>query len=210
MHLHWQLVSRSATGTGSPSHIIPFRPHPIHHHHYGCPLALGLARLYPSVRQHILNQVQNNKVPDPSDINDRFESLIETPLSTLNDVPVIVIDGLDECGGLRHDASAKDDNKDLLYTLKRWAQVNHLKRFKLIITSRPEDHTSRIFPESISRHIAIPSGSDVKLGDSASRDIHAFLESRLNDMDMKPALIANASAWCCWYFYLGNHCCQLP
>jgi len=157
-----------------------------------------------------LNQVQNNKVPDPSDINDRFESLIETPLSTLNDVPVIVIDGLDECGGLRHDASAKDDNKDLLYTLKRWAQVNHLKRFKLIITSRPEDHTSRIFPESISRHIAIPSGSDVKLGDSASRDIHAFLESRLNDMDMKPALIANASAWCCWYFYLGNHCCQLP
>jgi len=135
MHLHWQLVSRSATGTGSPSHIIPFRPHPIHHHHYGCPLALGLARLYPSVRQHILNQVQNNKVPDPSDINDRFESLIEMPLSTLNDVPVIVIDGLDDCGGLRHDASAKDDNKDLLYMLKCWAQVNHLKRFKLIITS---------------------------------------------------------------------------
>jgi len=148
-------------------------------------------------------------VPDPSDINDRFESLIETPLSTLNDVPseelpVIVIDGLDECGGLRHDASAKDDYKDLLYTLKRWAQVNHLKRFKLIITSRPENHTSRIFPESISRHIAIPSGSDVKLGDSASRDIHAFLESRLNDMEMKPALIAKRKCLVLLVFLSGQ------
>ena len=160
-------------------------------------VALGLARLYPSVRQHILNLVQNNKVPDPSDMNGRFKFLIETPLSTLNDVPseelpVIVIDGLDECGGLRHDSSAKDDYKDLLYTLKRWTQVDHLKRFKLVITSRSEDHISQIFPESISIHIAIPSGSDVKLGDSASRDIRAFLESRLNDMEMKPALIENA------------------
>jgi len=50
-------------------------------------VALGLARLYPSVRQHILNLVQNNKVPDPSDMNGRFKFLIETPLSTLNDVP---------------------------------------------------------------------------------------------------------------------------
>jgi len=67
-----------------------------------------------------------------------------------------------------------------------------LKRFKLIITSRPEDHISRIFPESISIHIAIPSGSNIKLGDSASRDIRAFLELRLNDMEMKLALIAKA------------------
>jgi len=160
-------------------------------------VALGLARLYPSVRQHILNLVQNNKVPDPSDMNGRFKSLIETPISTLNDVPseelpVIVIDGLDECGGLRHDSSAKDDYKDLLYTLKYWAQVNHLKRFKLIITSRPEDQISRIFPESISIHIAIPSGSDVKLGDSTSQDIHAFLKSCLESMGMEGALIKKA------------------
>jgi len=160
-------------------------------------VALGLARLYPSVRQHILNLVQNNRVPDPPDMDGRFKSLIETPLSTLNDVPseelpVIVVDALDECGGLRHDSSAKDDYKDLLYTLKRWAQVNHLKRFKLIITSRPEDHISRIFPESISIHIAIPSGNDVKLGDSASQDIHAFLKSYLGSMGMEGALIKKA------------------
>jgi len=62
-------------------------------------VALGLARLYPSVRQHILNKVQNDKVPDPSNIDGRFKFLIETPLSMLNDVPheelpVIVIDAL--------------------------------------------------------------------------------------------------------------------
>jgi len=160
-------------------------------------VALGLARLYPSVRQQILNLVQNDQVPDPSDLNGRFKSLIEKPLSTLNDVPseelpVIIIDALDECGGLRHDSSGKDDYKGLLRTLKRWIQINHLKRFKLIITSRQEDNISRIFPESVSIHIAIPSGSDVKLGDSTSEDIRAFLESRLNDMDMKPAWITKA------------------
>jgi len=62
-------------------------------------------------------------------MDDRFKSLIEMPLSTLNDVPseelpVIVIDGLDKCSGLRHNASAKDNYKDLSYMLKHWAQVN--------------------------------------------------------------------------------------
>ena len=160
-----------------------------------CTVACDLARLFPSLRQQLVQGIQGH---NSSDIDRLFKLLIEVPLSALVDaiphkeLPVIVIDALDECGGLRHDASAKDDYKDLLYTLKRWAQVNHLKRFKLIITSRPEDHISRIFPESISIHIAIPSGSNIKLGDSASRDIRAFLELQLNAMEMKPALIAKA------------------
>jgi len=105
---------------------------------------------------------------------------------------VIVIDALDECGGLRHDASGKEDFQSLLHTLKRWTQVDHLKRFKLVITSRPEDRISRTFPKTISIHIAIPSGSDVELGDSASQDIHVFLKSRLESMGMEGALIRKA------------------
>ena len=160
-------------------------------------VALGLARLYPSVRQKIRDIVQNDKVPDPSDFDGRFKFLIETPLSILHDMPheelpVIVIDALDECGGLRHDSSGKDDYKSLLRTLKRWAQVDHLKRFKLVVTSRQEDHISQTFPKSISTHIAIPSGSDVKLGDSASEDICAFLKSCLENMGMNEALIKKA------------------
>jgi len=160
-------------------------------------IALDLARLFPSVRQHIHNLVRGNRMPDPSDIDDRFRTLIETPLSTLNDVPpeklpIIVIDALDECGGLRHDSSGRDDFESLMHTLKRWVQVDHLKKLKLIITSRPENRITKIFPKSISVHVNIPSGSDVKLGDSVSNDIHAFLKSRLNDMEMKPAWITKA------------------
>ena len=106
---------------------------------------------------------------------------------------MIVIDALDECGGLRHDASEEEDFQSLLHTLKRWIQVDHLKRFKSVITSRPEDHISQTFPKSISIHIVIPSGSNVKLGDSASEDIRAFLKSYLENMGMNGALIKKGS-----------------
>ena len=158
-------------------------------------VACDLARMFPSLRQQL---VQGNQGHSSYDIDRLFKSLIEEPLSTLvgaipcEELPVIVIDALDECGGLRHDSSGKDDYKILLYTLKHWVQVDHLRRFKLVITSRPEGQISRIFPESISIHIAIPSGSNVKSGDSASQDIRTFLESRLNDMEMKRAQIAEA------------------
>jgi len=160
-------------------------------------VALGLARLYPSVRQQILNIVQNDKVPDPSDIDGRFKSLIETPLFTLNGVsheelPVIVIDALNECGGLRHDSSGKDDHKGLLHTLKRWAEVDHLKKFKLVITSRYDEFIQRIFPESTSIHIDIPSGSNVKPRDHTFHDIHIFLKSRLESMGEGDAWVKRA------------------
>ena len=162
-----------------------------------CVVTLGLARLYPSVRQHILNIVQKNRVPELHDIDGRFKFLIETPLLSLNDVPredlpVIVIDALDECGGLRHDLPGKDDYKGLLRTLKRWAHVDHLKRFKLVITSRQEDYITKNFPASISVHITVPSGSDVKLGDSASEDIRLFLKLCLENMGMNEVLIKKA------------------
>ena len=160
-------------------------------------VALGLARLYPSVRQHIHNIVQNDKVPGLSDIDGRFKCLIEMPLFMLNDVPreelpVIVIDALDECGGLRHDSSGKDDHKGLLHTLKRWAQVDHLKKFKLVITSRHDELIQRTFPKSMSIYVDIPSGSNVNPGDNASHDICIFLKSRLESMGEGDAWVKGA------------------
>ena len=155
-------------------------------------VACDLARLYPSLRQHLTEGTQGHR---SSDIDRLFKLLIEEPLSVLVDaipreeLPVIVIDALDECGGLKHDASGKEDFRGLLHTLKRWIQVDHLKKLKLVITSRPEDRIT--FPNSISIH-DIPSGSDVKLGDSASEDIHTFLQSRLDNMKMDPARITEA------------------
>jgi len=155
-------------------------------------VACDLARLYPSLRQHI---AQGNEGHRSSDIDRLFDSLIKGPLFALVDtipreeLPVIVIDALDECGGLRHDAPGKKDFQNLLHTLKHWIQIDHLKKLKLVITSRPEERIT--FPESISIH-DIPSGHGIKPGDSISNDIRTFLQSRLDDMKMKPAQITEA------------------
>jgi len=62
------------------------------------------------------------------------------------ELPVIVIDALDECGGLRHGTSGEEDFHGLLHTLKHWIQVDHLKTFKLVITSRPEERSVKPSP----------------------------------------------------------------
>jgi len=157
-------------------------------------VACDLACFYPSLRPHLTKGIQGHR---SSDIDRLFRSLIEEPLSVLGDdvpreeLPVIVIDALDECGGLRHDESGKDDFEGLVRTLKHWIQAEHLKRFKLVITSRPESRITKIFPESIRIH-EIPSGSNVKLEDSVSNDIRTFLKSRLDDMEVEPVWIAKA------------------
>ena len=155
-------------------------------------VACDLARFYPSLRPHLTQGIQGHS---SSDIDRLFKSLIEEPLSALDDdvpreeLPVIVIDALDECGGLRHDASEIDDFEGLTRTLKRWIQVDHLNKFKVIITSRIED--SIALPNLVSIH-EIPSGRGVKPEDSVSNDIRVFLKSQLDDMKMEPAWIAEA------------------
>jgi len=99
--------------------------------------------------------------------------------------PVIVIDASDECGGLRHDSSGRRDHQVLLHTIERWGQVDHLKKFKLVITSRPDEDIERKLPEIVNSLVNIPSGSDVKPGDSASNDIRAYLKYRLDESKMR-------------------------
>ena len=157
-------------------------------------VARDLARWYPSIRQQL---AQGNTELSSSNIDHLFKTLIEEPLSALKDIsheelPVIVIDALDECGGLRHDSTGRKDYEGLLRTLQRWAQKNHLKRFKVIITSRPEDRITRTFPDSISTHVNIPSGKDVKPSDSVSNDIRGFLKKQLEGTNMGDAWVNDA------------------
>jgi len=155
-------------------------------------VACDLAYMFPSLRRHL---AQGDLGHISSNIDRLFKLLVEEPLSALVDtipceeLPVIVIDALDECGGLRHDAPGKKDFQNLLHTLRCWIQVDHLKKLKLVITSRPEH--SITFPDSISIH-DISSGHGVKLEDSVSNDIRTFLQSRLVDMKMETAWITEA------------------
>ena len=166
-------------------------------------VACNFARWYPSLRRQL---PQGNRELSSSNIDRLFTTLIEESLSTLDEIPheerpVIVIDALDECGGLRHDSSGMGDYEGLLRTLKRWALVDCLRKFKLIITSRPEDLRTQTFPESISIHVNIPSGNDVKPGDGASNDIQVFLMSCLSVMGMDGAcdyLVPRAAGMFIW------------
>jgi len=156
-------------------------------------VARDLAYWYPSIRQQL---AQGNTLSS-SNIDHLFKTLIEEPLSTFDhdpheQLPVIVIDALDECGGLRHDSIGRKDHEGLLRTLQHWAQKDHLKKFKLIITSRPEDRITQTFPDSISTHVNIPSGKDVKPGDSASNDIRAFLKKQFEVTNMGDAWVNEA------------------
>jgi len=157
-------------------------------------VAHDLAVWYSLIRQHL---TQGNRELSSTSVDHIFETLIEKPLSALDGVsyeelPVIVIDALDECGGFRHDSLGRKDYEALLRTLRRWVEVDHLKKFKLVITSRPESRITQTFPDSTSIYINIPSGKDVKIEDCASDDIHTFLKSRLDTMKVEPAWIAKA------------------
>jgi len=141
-------------------------------------VACDLAHLYPFFCKHL---VKHNKEHSSSNIDCLFKNIIKTLLYSLGNVlckelPVIVIDALDECGGLRYDSSAKDDYKDLLYTLKCWIQANHLKKFKLVIISWLEDAITKMFSKSVSTHVNISFSSNIKLEDSTFDDIYAFLK----------------------------------
>jgi len=158
-------------------------------------VACDLARWYPSLRQHLAKGIEGHI---SLDIDRLFKLLIETPLSTLDhdipheQLPVIVVDALDECGGLRHDPLERKDYEALLHTLQRWTQKDHLKKFKLVITSRPEDQIDETFPDSIRTLVHIPSGKDVKSGDSASSDICAFLKDRFDSRKMEDGWVKEA------------------
>jgi len=70
-------------------------------------IACDLACWCPSLHQQL---AQGNRELSSSDIDHLFKMLIKKPLSTLDhdpleEFPVIIIDALDKCGGLRHDLS---------------------------------------------------------------------------------------------------------
>jgi len=147
-----------------------------------CAVTGDLVHLYPFLQPHLTQGIQGHSL---SDIDWLFKLLIEEPLSMLGnnvpceELPVIVIDALDKCGGLRHDTSGKKDLQSLLHILKCWIQAKHLKKFKLVITSHSEDYIT--LPDSASIH-EIPSGSNIKPGNSAFKDIYALLKSHLKSM----------------------------
>ncbi|KAF5362383.1 hypothetical protein D9756_002772 [Leucocoprinus leucothites] len=147
-------------------------------------VAWDLVRLHSFARQPLLKRIDDETLDiNTPNVGSLFTSLIVEPLSGLSggelsgvelrQPVVVVIDAVDECGGLEGPRS--NDRKALLKTLDQW-HSELPKNFKLVVTSREEDDIKRrISPLSTHIHISITT-------DEASGDIRKYLEDRLRDI----------------------------
>jgi KaiC/GvpD/RAD55 family RecA-like ATPase len=136
-------------------------------------IALDLSRRYTSLRAIVVENLRKGDYSNQSEVEKLFKDLIRKPLENIRNLtedrlPVVVIDALDECGGLEGTKSSQ--RRKLLGTLKLWSKLP--KKFKLIVTSREESDIERIFKEIRPHSIAIPMDP---LGTSF-KDIKKFLE----------------------------------
>jgi NACHT domain len=141
-------------------------------------VAFDLARKYPTVRGVIVTKLNTDEVdPSTANVNALFRHFIHEPLMASTDIPsgrlpVIVVDALDECGGL--DGQHSDHRASLLHTLKSWSSLPSM--FKLIVTSRGEDDILDALSAIGHQLVDIPSGQMVSV--QSSDDVRSFLQRR--------------------------------
>ncbi|KAJ7050786.1 hypothetical protein C8F01DRAFT_1343667, partial [Mycena amicta] len=110
-------------------------------------------------------------------VGNQFRYLIEQPLRTLAtareyaETPLVVlIDALDECGGLDQ-LTRDDDLAQLLQALERWPTLP--ASLRLIITSRDEEGIANVFTPDVAKIIELRRSESVA-------DVECFLRSRLH------------------------------
>ncbi|KIM24753.1 hypothetical protein M408DRAFT_75414, partial [Serendipita vermifera MAFF 305830] len=151
-------------------------------------VAHDLARRYASIRKHLITTLnENENLPTSPNVDALFRQLIYEPLMESDipteKLPVIVLDALDECGGI--EGWRSDHRKKLTLTLKSWSSLPG--RFKLVVTSRWEHDIERLFSTTSHHTIEVISGE--KVDPNSSADIRAFLLHELRRLrDRYPSL----------------------
>ena len=146
-------------------------------------VAYDLARFDPVFTTNLV-EVLKGKAVDPGrpDIALHFNYLIQKPLtksysdSRFHNIPVIVIDALDECD------PQPAQRKQFLDTLTQWSQLS--KTFKLIVTSRDEYFIPKQF-RAICKQMSIPTGDGVSA--DADEDIRLFFNQRFAELVSSPS-----------------------
>ncbi|KIM21462.1 hypothetical protein M408DRAFT_333430 [Serendipita vermifera MAFF 305830] len=145
-------------------------------------VAYGLARQYPTLRKHFIAPLEANEaLLTTVNIDKIFLKLIHDPLVAWEEVGekgavVVVIDALDECGGL--DGQHSNHRINLMRTLKSWSMLP--RRFKLVVTSRAEPDIVHLFSTIEHGSFEILSGKMVH--PKSSEDIERFLEYHLGQI----------------------------
>jgi NACHT domain len=146
-------------------------------------VAYDLARRYPTIRKSIVTKLKEDDLsPTAANVDKLFLHLIHEPLvgSNLEELPlVVVIDALDECGGLEGQYSA--DRKALMRTFTSWSRLP--AKFKLIVTSRGESDIERLFLTTRHFPIEIFAGQTVEA--QSSEDIQLFLTYQLREVALE-------------------------
>jgi hypothetical protein len=128
-------------------------------------LAFELSQRHPGVRKSLVAKLRANEIqPTTVNADSLFQQCIFDALVASGDIPtgrlpVIVVDALDECGGLEGQNSAQ--RKALMKSLDGWSKLPN--KFKLVVTSRDETDIEQTFNTTI--HVALL----VSMGDA---DIH--------------------------------------
>jgi hypothetical protein len=139
-------------------------------------VAFELSRRYPDVRKSLVAKLRADEIqPTTVNTDNLFQQCIFDPLVASGDIPtgrlpVIVVDALDECGGLEGQASAQ--RKALMKSLDSWSKLP--KKFKLVVTSRGEMDIERTFRATSHFSIVISTGDDVDM--HSSNDIRTYFK----------------------------------
>ncbi|KDQ56505.1 hypothetical protein JAAARDRAFT_690730 [Jaapia argillacea MUCL 33604] len=142
-------------------------------------VAYDLSQIYPTARNMIVAKLKEDEaVVSTANIIQLFNELVRLPLSSKVEfpagrMPIVVIDALDECGGL--DGSRSIYRRHLLNTIKQWSYLQ--PSFKLLVTSRIENDISQVF-QSISDSVVsieLFTGSSVSL--KSASDIGFYLSN---------------------------------
>ncbi|KAG8866486.1 hypothetical protein FRC20_008413 [Serendipita sp. 405] len=137
-------------------------------------VAYDLAR-HPTIRKSLAAEMKKEEIDlETPNIDVLFQQLIQGPLTKIEDIPIeqspiVVIDALDECGGL--DSQRSKDRKDLIRTLDSWSKLP--RNFKLIVTSREESDIARLFSRTQPHTIELSTGEKTDM--QSKEDIQSFL-----------------------------------
>jgi NACHT domain len=145
-------------------------------HHLFTTIAYQLAFHNTSFREHLNQILYENPTLPSKPINIQMQALIVEPLAKLNgslhSVPVIIVDGLDECNG--HDA------QQLILTVIAEAQRKSRTSLRFLVASRPEAHIRETFDSNqlytMTRRLVL----DEKF--NPNKDIEVYLKDGFNSI----------------------------
>jgi hypothetical protein len=145
-------------------------------------VAYDLGRRYPVIRNHLVAALNANEdLLSTSNPDALFRQLIHEILIASEGTysespPIIVVDALDECGGV--DGRHSDHRKALMRALKNWSSLPGT--FKLVVSSRVESDIERLFSTTAHQPLEVSAGQ--KVDSLSSMDIRRFLKYELQQI----------------------------